>query len=177
MRFSKEEGSGVFRTRLLNLSETGAAFLVDRSMRPEIGDLIKVEIPVPGLDQIAWFGRVVRLESYEGNSWWSEPDPFVDEEKIMVAVHFHDLPLGHRKAIKQGLEKQFLEELKERRLRQQMYLKHVFLENVYKYSGYILLSIASFALLYYLSLPNKNYDAKRGAPWGHRYKIFNFEDQ
>jgi len=175
MRFSTESGpSGVFKTRLINLSETGAAFVVDRSMAPEIGEVIKVEIPVPGLDQIAWFGRVARMEAYSSNSWWSDPDPFADEEKIIVGVHFEGLPSGHRQAIKKGLEEQLLKALKEKRHRQQLYIKHWVLQNSLQFLGYVLLSALSFGLLYYLSRPSDNYDAKRGSPWGQRYEIFKF---
>lgn len=178
MRFATDRGpQGVFKTKLVNLSETGAAFVVDRSMAPQIGDTLKVELPIPGLDQIAWFGEVVRMEVYSSNSWWSDPDPFVDDEKMLIAVHFQELPHGHRAAIKKGLQDQFLLELQERRLRQQLYVKQWILENLFKFTGYLLLSIASFGLLYYLSRPSENYDSQRGAPWGQRFKVFNFENK
>lgn len=178
MRYASEHGpQGVFRTRLVNLSETGAAFVVDRSMAPQIGETIKVELPIPGLDQIAWFGQVIRMEAYSSSSWWSDPDPFADEEKMLLAIHFQELPHGHRQAIKKGLEEQFLKELHERRLRQQLYIKQWVAQNLFKFFGYLVLSVASFGLLYYLSRPSENYDSQRGAPWGQRYKIFNFENK
>lgn len=177
MRYASDKApQGVFKTKLVNLSESGAAFVVDRSMAPQIGELIKVELPIPGLDQIAWFAQVVRMEAYSSNSWWSDPDPFVDDEKMLIAVHFHDLPSAHRKAIKSGLEQQFLNELKERRRRQQLLLRHWVAENALKFFGYLLLSVISFGLLYYLSRPSDNYDSKRGSPWGQRYKIFNLNE-
>ena len=49
-------------TRFLNLSETGVAFLVDQGVVPRIGETIKVEFPLPGGDQVAWWARVVRIE-------------------------------------------------------------------------------------------------------------------
>ncbi len=177
MRYASDLGpQGVFKTKLVNLSETGAAFVVDRSMAPQIGEVIKLEIPIPGLDQIAWFAEVVRMESYSSNSWWSDPDPFSDEEKMIVAVHFHELPKGHQTAIRKGLQEQFLRELQERRIRQQLYIHNWIKDNTFKFVGYFILSLASFGLLYYLSRPSDNYDASRDAPWGERYKILNLKD-
>lgn len=176
MRYASDSGpEGIFRTKLVNLSETGAAFVVDRTMTPHIGEVIKVELPIPGLDQIAWYGEVVRMEAYSSDSWWSDPDPFVDEDKMLIAVHFQDLPAGHRVTIQKGLQEQFLKELQERRLRQQLYVRHWIIQNIFKVVGYTLLSVACFGILYYLSRPSANYDPERGAPWGQRYKFFSFE--
>lgn len=176
MRYASDSGpEGIFRTKLVNLSETGAAFVVDRTMTPHIGEVIKVELPIPGLDQIAWYGEVVRMEAYSSDSWWSDPDPFVDEDKMLIAVHFQDLPAGHRVTIQKGLQEQFLKELQERRLRQQLYVRHWITQNIFKVVGYTLLSVACFGILYYLSRPSANYDPERGAPWGQRYKFFSFE--
>lgn len=178
MRFSSDKSPGsIFKTKLVNLSETGAAFLVDHSLSPKIGDIVRVELPIPGHNQIAWMGRLVRMEAYSNQSWWSDPDPFADDEKLLVAIHFEELPSGHQKAIKAGLEKRFLEELRERRRRQQIYLSSWILTHAVKVVGYFLLSLACFGILYYLSRPSENYDAKRGAPWGQRFKVFDFEKQ
>jgi hypothetical protein len=38
---------------------------------------------------------------------------------------------------------------------------------------YGLCIIATFALLYYLSRPSENYDAKKGTPWMQRFPQFN----
>jgi hypothetical protein len=176
MRYASDQGpAGVFKTRLVNLSETGAAFLVDRSMAPHIGDAVKVEIPIPGLDQIAWFGTVVRMEAYESGSWWADPDPFADEEKMLVGVQFQRLPSGHRQAIKRGLEDQFLRELRERRRRQQLYLQQWIAENALKFMGYIALTLAAFWFLYFLSMPSANYSADKGSPWGQRFIFFDWQ--
>jgi hypothetical protein len=113
------------------------------------------------------------MESYSSKSWWSDPDPFADDEKLLIAIQFHDLPEGHRKAISKGLQEQFLKELKERRRRHQMYLRNWIAEHFLKFTGYLILTALSFGLLFYLSRPSANYDAQRGAPWGERFKLFN----
>src|ERR1700733_8248261 len=62
---------GVETTLLVNLSETGAAFLVNRGAEPRLGERIKVEIPIPKGEQIAWWGHVVRTSLYEPRGWFS----------------------------------------------------------------------------------------------------------
>ena len=48
---------------------------------------IKVEIPIPSGDQIAWWGSVMRLEEYQGRSWGFQKDPF-ETPKLVVGVRF-----------------------------------------------------------------------------------------
>jgi hypothetical protein len=58
MRFSLEDTvgpAGIEETILMNLSQTGVAFLTNGAARIEVGERIKVEIPIPSGEQIAWW--------------------------------------------------------------------------------------------------------------------------
>lgn len=165
----------VNRTVLINISESGAAIEMELSSCPHLGERLKIELPIPGGDQIAWYARVVRTQ-LKRNSWWTqhaENEP----EKVIVALRFEDLPQGHKKAIRQGLDDRYIEELRERRMRQWLYLKSLWIENTWKILGYAFGIFVVVGLLYWLSRPSANYDADHGAPWGQRYQFFNFEKQ
>jgi hypothetical protein len=163
------------RTVLLNISESGVAIEMDLNSCPHLGERLMIELPVPGGDQIAWYARVVRTQLKKQN-WWAhhaENEP----EKVVVALKFEDLPQGHRKAIRRGLDERFIEELRDRRARQWLYLKSLWIENTWKILGYTVGILAVAGLIYWLSRPTANYDAKRGSPWGQRYQFFDFEKE
>src|SRR5580693_6706645 len=82
--------TGINKTTLLNISETGLAITVDAHAAPTVGERMKVELPVPGGEQIAWWAIVVRTELVTPNWWSSEAD--AAEERILVALKFEELP-------------------------------------------------------------------------------------
>jgi hypothetical protein len=132
IRFAFLETKGAtaaLRTSMVNLSETGLAFLVDPVLAPELGETIKIEIPVPGGGNIAWFGQVVRIEMFQSRKWWFANSDRPTQERIMVGVRFEELPHGHQKSIRQGLEKSFLEALRTERHRKVQYWKHYLVMN------------------------------------------------
>lgn len=174
MRFSLEDTvgpAGIEQTILLNLSETGAAFITSNVARIEVGEKIKVEIPIPSGEQIAWWGKVVRVQEYESRSWFSKRDAFEDSGRVIVALRFDDLPQGHGKAIRKGIEQSFLAIAREQRHRTLMYYKVLFFQHIPKALFFLALTAIAFAILYYLQMPDENYDSKRGAPWGERIKF------
>jgi hypothetical protein len=178
MRYASDNANGpmgIHHTKLVNLSETGAAILIDLHDAPKSGDRLKIELPVPGGDQIAWWATVVRTEITETN-WWSTKDPN-DEQKVLIAMRFDQLPNGHRKQIRDGLRNRYLEELRERRDQQWLFIQQFIISHSIKIFAYAALLALSGWLLYTLSQPNTNYDPVRGAPWGQRYKLFNFDEK
>jgi hypothetical protein len=173
LRFAhRDDRRNSYATRFINVSETGLAFLVDRDCAPHIGEFIKVEFPVPGTGQIAWFARVVRIEEYHPPRTWHKRLDKEDDE-ILVAVHFDDLPEGHRKAIRAGLNQKFTEVLKERQKDNFFQLMSFLTAHFWKTLLYVGLALATVAILYVFSRPNENYDPKRGAPWGQRFPALN----
>lgn len=159
-----------FSTRFVNISESGLAFLIDRESAPQIGEFIKIEFPVPGGEQIAWFAKVVRLEEFSSTPWWSERDTNTDIG-VVVGVQFHELPQGHRQAIRVHLQEKFHEMVREQRLRVFHRVGAVWNEYGWQFILYLISAALTFGLLYWLSRPDFNYDEKRGAPWGQRFKL------
>lgn len=175
MRFSLEnthgEG-GIEKTLLLNLSETGIAFLVDAGFEPRVGDKIKVEIPIPSGDQIAWWARVVRVSEYGGPSWFSGRSKFEeDSDKVVVALRFENLPTAHSRAIREGLRQSFIQAVKDQNFRDWMYYRQNLIRNVGWTAFYFLITVLAIGFIYWASRPDANYDPKRGAPWGERFKF------
>ncbi|MBX3021440.1 MAG: PilZ domain-containing protein [Bdellovibrionales bacterium] len=172
MRFSLEHTTGsahIEQTFLINMSESGVAFLIDPGTQVHIKERLKVEIPVPSGESIAWWGTVVRIQEYEPRSWFGR-DRFREDKKIMVAVRFDELPDGHSRAIRKGIEQSFMKAMREQQYRNWLYYRVLVLQNIGKFLLYILLFAAAIGFIWYFSLPSDNYDAKRGAPWGERFK-------
>jgi hypothetical protein len=173
MRFGLQDGnlSTVQQTLLLNLSESGVAFATTSSQRFEIDDLIMVEIPIPNGEQIAWWARVVRIQTYEPNRWWSKRDAFFDESRVLVAATFERLPEGHSRALRKGIDQSFLRAARDQRYRTWNYYRVLFLEHFVQFLAYLALTVLAFGLLYWWTRPDANYDKDRGAPWGERFKF------
>lgn len=117
LRFAHEnDKQRTYTTQIINISESGLAFVVDKDCVPQIGDTIKVEFPV-GNERVAWFAKVMRLESFDNQPWWktqreaaSVPsDEEVEEDEVLVGIQFQDLPEGHSEQIQKELEKKFLD--------------------------------------------------------------------
>ncbi len=155
---------------LYNLSETGVAFLLSNSPNIKLNDEIKVELPVPNGEQIAWWARVVRIEEIEIRNWLPSKNPFRVHSKILVACKFEDLPIGHTYAIRSGIRNSFLRAMRDQKYINFYYFRTWFLRFGPRLFTYILLAVMAFTFLYLISRPSGNYDAKRGAPWGQRFK-------
>ncbi len=175
MRFGLSSLRGpahIEHTILVNLSETGAAFVTDDTADISIGDSIKVEIPIPNGDQIAWFARVVRIAEHEERSWFYTRGADVRKNQIIIALRFDALPAPHTKAIRKGIEASFLKALHDQQVRRMLYYKAWVVQRFIPLVFYFLLTCAAIGFIYYLTLPSENYDEKRGAPWGERFKFF-----
>ena len=178
MRFGLSQTRGpahVEATTLVNLSETGAAFITDASCELKVNDRIKVEIPIPHGEQIAWFASVVRIEQYDDSGWLSFSPHVPRAEQVVVALRFEDLPEPHSRAIRQGIEKSFLKALQDQQVRRVLYYKAYLTQKIIPLIGYLLLTLAAFGFIYYFTLPSENYDAKRGTLWGNRFRFFKTE--
>lgn len=176
MRFSlvREHGTGTGGTEetiLLNLSETGAAFLVGPGQEPSVGVKIKVEIPIPHGDQMAWYGRVVRVQEYQTSKWTLRKTPSLVQRKILIGLRFEKLPPGHSRALQKGIELSFIRAVQEQKYKTLVYYKTVFFHHVPRMLFYGLLVAAAIGFIYYFSLPDEKYDSKRGTPWGERFKF------
>lgn len=169
MRYAQDLSQTAFTTRLLNLSNTGLAFVVARNSIPQVGDTLKVEFQVPGGEPIAWWAKVARVEPYTSEKWWLRSDPYMHDEHVLVAAEFENLPLGHVENLKSGLYRAFFEAVRDI---QRERLKALFAMAKGKAKPlffYVLITLAAAYFLYAISRPDANYNSKRGAPWGQRF--------
>lgn len=95
-------GSKTMHTRIVNLSESGMAFLVPYLTAPLEGERIKVEFTAPNSESIACFARVIRVQVHRTYHAGREPQTFK-----MVAVEFQSLHPKQREMLSQGLQQQF----------------------------------------------------------------------
>jgi hypothetical protein len=174
MRFSLETSSGgkgaIQETIMLNLSQTGVAFLVDAATAPSMGDRIMVEIPVPSGEQVAWWAKVVRMEEFVSKRRFSQRDEFFEDRKVIIGLRFEELPDAHGRALRKGIEDSFLKAMRDQRYLNWMYYK-TRIRRAGELCFYALLAVAAVYFIYWLAQPDANYDAKRGAPWGDRIKF------
>ena len=174
MRFSLEHTSGkggIENTLLINLSESGVAFIMNRVHAPRIGDRIKVEVPIPQGERIAWWGNVVRTTLFEPSGWFKN-DGFEGDPRVIVAIRFDELPEPHSRALRRGLNRSFMQTMRDQEFRTLRYYRGFFIEHFWKIVLYSFLSLMLVVTIYLLSQPSGNYDAKRGSQWGERFKFF-----
>lgn len=163
---------GINKTKMVNLSETGMAIVMEASAAPKVGDRLMVEFPIPDHEQIAWFARVVRV-NVEEHSWWAPKVGEVDH--VYVGLKFEELPDGHRKAISKALEKRFLEELRESRHRYRLYMQHMITKYAWQLVVYAFFIVVGAYTLYMLGRKTPTYDPERGTGWGERFQFFEWE--
>ncbi len=175
MRFSLADSSGagaIDQTLLYNLSETGAAFLTTRPERFQLGEPIKVEIPIPHGDQFACWARVVRVEEFSSRGgWFKSKHSLFDEKVVLVALVFEELPPGHARAIRKGLEQCFIQAMRDQQYRNWIYYRTLVSTYFFPALAYLTIAFLAAWFMYYISLPDDNYDAQKGAPWGQRFKF------
>ena len=96
------KGSKAMHTRIVNLSESGMAFLCPYLTAPNHGEMIKVEFTAPNTDPIACFAKVVRVQIHKTYREEQKPQTFK-----MVAVEFENLHPKQRQMLSEGLTAQF----------------------------------------------------------------------
>ncbi len=103
VRFAlKPRGSKTMHTRIINLSESGMAFLCPYLNAPQESEVIKVEFTAPNTQPIACFAKVVRVQVHKTYRDDQKPQTFK-----MIAVEFENLPAKQRQMLSQGLTQQF----------------------------------------------------------------------
>jgi hypothetical protein len=169
MRFAHEGEIGqIFTTRIYDISQSGLSFITDRENAPFIQERIKVELPLEGNEQIAWWGRVVRIEEYASHKWYMKEENFNQDRQVLVAVSFEGLPLPHVRRINATLEKKFQEISKDKKREAFKSITALWTHYTWEVAFYIGVVITAVYILWALSRPTANYDAEHGSPWGKR---------
>ena len=115
------KGSKKLQTRVINLSESGMAFLLPMLDNPQMDEIIKVEFIVPNFEAVACFAKVIRIENHHIYDKMRNRQEFK-----LVAVSFVDLPVAQRQMIREGLAHEF-ERLRKEYTREQYRLKMQYL--------------------------------------------------
>jgi hypothetical protein len=174
LRFAHNNEPGQsYTTQFIDISQTGLAFITDQDNAPRVSELIKVEIPLENNQSIAWWARVVRVEEYAPHKWYLKKEHFHGSDQVLVAITFHDLPPAHARQIRETLNLKFDEMFRTERRHKMQQMAVFVVSEFWRLFLYGLCIIATFALLYYLSRPSENYDAKKGTPWMQRFPQFN----
>ncbi len=92
------KGSKAMHTRILNLSESGMAFLVPYLTAPQEGEKIKVEFSGPNTEPMACFAKVVRVEIHRTYHKTRQPQTFK-----VVAIEFLNLHPKQRQMLASGV--------------------------------------------------------------------------
>lgn len=161
----------IHSSELLNISATGLAFKTEEEVELEVGEKIKVEFPIPGFRQAAWWARVVRIQKQKKRDWFGN---VIDNQKedIVVGLHFCSMPVQHHDLISREINSRFkkIEKLKKKKIFKKWL--EVIKEYGIKVLLLVLVALLTFFLLYLLSRPSMNYHPSFGSPWGKRFKAF-----
>ena len=169
MRYAHEGESGqIFTTRIVDVSQSGVSFIADRENAPFIHERVKLEIPLEDGQQVAWWGKVVRVEEYASHKWYLKKDDFQEERQVLVAVRFEGMPSPHVAKITYTLDKKFQELSKERKREAFKNLTSFWTHYAWEFIFYIGVVLAGAYILWSLSRPSDMYNPERGAPWGQR---------
>ena len=95
------KGSKAMHTRIVDLSESGMAFLVPYLTAPQEGEKIKLEFTAPNTESIACFAKVARVQVHRTYHKSRTPQTFK-----LVAVEFQELHPKQRKMLASGLRQQ-----------------------------------------------------------------------
>lgn len=173
--FAQKNENGIKHpTRIVNVSTSGIAFLVTKAEAPRIDDHVKIEFPVPGGEQVAWWARVVRIESYSDSRWWSQNDSFDSSHEVLIAVTYVDLPSGHRKDIQQALQNRFHELQKQHRKEYFNDLKDFLLTNFWNFVLFGLCAVAAVLALALFTRYEPLFDVKDGSAYDKLFEGMDF---
>lgn len=85
-------------TEIKNVSLTGLAFTAQEDLCPLLGEVIRIQFPIPSGKTMACHAIVTRMEEHATGV-------------MLVAVHFYKLEMSHRIVLAQGLARRFREQL------------------------------------------------------------------
>ena len=169
MRFAHEGEAGqAYATKIVDLSTTGISFVADRENAPFIFEMIKVEIPLPDGQQIAWWGKVVRMEEYAAHKWYLKNVDIDQSRQVIIAVSFERLPQAHVQRIKKALTTKFEEMDQEKKRIALKQLSALWASRTKEFILYLAIVGAAFYILWAMSQPTSVYDGDKGSPWGQR---------
>lgn len=139
-RPNKDGNKKSYSTTLVDVSQSGASFLVHKDLDPKLNETLMVEFTVPGSEQMACYAKVVRLDHQVHNS-----------NEVAIAVSFHELMSSHKNNLAKGLQKKF-RHLKTKKQLDLMVKKFHYRPEDYKTSFFWLFSGIATVVIFYLIL-------------------------
>lgn len=156
------QSENAFSTTTLNVSATGLAFRVERSLSPQIGEVIMIEFTVPGGEQMACFSRVVRIE--EPREQWKKN--YSDE--VIVAVRFGRLGSGQKERLALGIGARLAQLQRHYRWRNWYNTLSYIAEHRWQFIWITLSLVATAFIFSWVLTPSGNYSPLHYIPWGAR---------
>jgi hypothetical protein len=152
-----------FDAEVVNISETGLAFEVNREYIPKIGEVLLLEFTMPGGQRVAWYGRVVRIEMPNDRAEWKSLS-----RNVLVGLQFHQLPGKFKGEIRQAIETKLEEYEKLRRAQMMAYYLDWALRHWKHLVLYVISALATLYVLWAVTRPSADYDPKHPGIWGER---------
>lgn len=114
LRFAAySQGNKRMHTKIVNLSESGMAFLLPMLDNPKMDEVIKVQFEAPHGTSIACFAKVVRVDTHRTFDNYHTPQTFK-----LIAVNFVNLPEKQQDMIRTGLTKEFKKQRRQYQIQQ-----------------------------------------------------------
>lgn len=126
VRFAHQpRGSKAMHTRIIDLSESGMAFIVPVLSAPKLDENIKIEFNAPNCDPVACFAKVVRVQKHQSYNSVGQAQVF-----RLIAVEFQNLHNKQREQIAQGLTQEFKNNRKKYEREQMLFKIQWFVKSV-----------------------------------------------
>ena len=155
----------IYQMEIVDVSETGMAFIVNWNYLPQIGEVLKVEFPVPGEQRkVAWFAKVMRLENHN-----ERPPEMRHFSGIKVGVEFIDMPKGHMRTLKAGLSRKTHERLHSQKALLNTHKRREWIRTALQVCFLLAAVYGFYWFIQAYTKPDLNYDSKNPVNWGERF--------
>lgn len=159
VRFAKVgQSHKSYSTTLVDISQSGVAFLCADGAKPKTGETIMIEFTVPGSEQMACYAEVMRVDANSDNA-------FAADNEAFVAVRFKDLLPTHRDNLSSGLQKKLRQVNSEKQMRE--FFEKIRLVKKFRYQTvfWILSAVAIVIIFYLLSQPRGSFVSAPNGGW------------
>ncbi len=148
IRFAKKRlRKRSYHSDIVNVSETGMLFTIDRSELLKKDELVMVQFKGPALGEIATYAKVVRTERFEEwNPRWGK------RKKFRVAIQFEDMYDGLNFELRQGITDRISSQIREQKKERLKARRSWILKNYKMLLGLVFVSIGFLAINSFMSL-------------------------
>lgn len=119
--FSAKNKSKTYSAKLLNISGSGLAMVVSRTLCPDENSVINFECTLPNGEDFAWAGRVRRILDFKPDESWATS---ISDDHIglkMVGIQFEDFTPEQEQILSKKLDNHFIA-LKKTEIKENLFL-------------------------------------------------------